>query len=480
MRIADSATPSSISGSFDRPAHGWHPVRSRSLLVAYARTIDVAGAVVGVVWIDAAYDAASAAMAVLGVVVLLSAWAGSGVYEREMGLDAARLIARFVGGTGMAAGFLLAVAYALNLPAALAGPAFWAAGAVTSVGVVGRIALAAIARNWRADGEFSRMTVVVGTTPAAARYIEKAIREGDRIVGVFAPGAETVGTTFAGCPVIGSFADIPHHPALAHVDRIAVASIALPEGEEAQVADILSRLRDFPYEVDLAVGFSGVAVDASSGTGGVRALPVLVRPISGGGALAKVLFDRATAVLLLILLAPILCAIAVAIRLDTPGSALFRQPRPGMGDATIGVFKFRTMHGIDPAGRIETAESDPRVTRVGGFLRRYRLDELPQLINVVIGEMSLVGPRPLPPQAQLDHGVMGDILREHARRRAVKPGITGWAQVNGHEGPCRTAESLRRRIELDLYYIDHWSLWLDLRILWRTIGVVLGGRGGAR
>lgn len=441
--------------------------------MAYARTIDVAGAVGAVAWVNAAYGATPAAMAVLAAVALLFAWTACGVYERDISLDAARLLFRFLGGAGAAIGFLLSVAYALNLPAVLIGPALWGSGAVIAAGAIGRGVLAAVTGRWRADGEFSRMIAVVGTTPAAARYIEKVHRDGDRIVGVFAPGAEAIGTAFAGCPVIGSFADIPRHPVLAHVDRVAVANFALPEGEETKAVDILSRLRSFPYEVDLAVGLSDVADD-------VRTLPVLVRPNSGGGALAKALFDRVAAGLLLILLSPVLCAIAIAIRLDTAGPALFRQPRPGMGEATIGVFKFRTMHGIDPAGRVETAVSDPRVTHVGGFLRRYRLDELPQLINVVIGEMSLVGPRPLPPQAQLDHGVMGDILREHARRRAVKPGITGWAQVNGHEGPCRTAESLQRRIEFDLYYINHWSLWLDLRILWRTIGVVFGRSGGAR
>lgn len=473
MRVADSAASTPISETPDRPTRGWAPVRSRSLLVAYARAIDVAGAVGAVAWVNAVHGATPAAMAVLTGVMLLFAWTACGVYERGMGLDAARLRFRFLAGAGAAIGFFLSVAYVLDLPVALVGAALWGGGAMIAVAAIGRGVLAAVAGRWRADGEFSRMIVVVGTTPAAARYIEKIRRDGDRIVGVFAPDAESIGAVFAGCPVIGSFADIPHHPSLAHVDRVAVANFALSEDEEAKAADILSRLRNFPYEVDLAVGLAGVAGD-------VRAFPVLVRPISGGGALAKALFDRVAAGVLLILLSPVLCTIAIAIRLDTAGPALFRQPRPGMGDATIGVLKFRTMHGIDPAGRIETAESDPRVTRVGGFLRRFRLDELPQLINVVVGEMSLVGPRPLPPQAQLDHGVMGDILREHARRRAVKPGITGWAQVNGHEGPCRTAESLQRRIEFDLYYINHWSLWLDLRILWRTVGVVFGGRGGAR
>lgn len=473
MRVADSAASTPISETSDRPRRRWIPVRSRSLLVACARAIDVVGAVGVVAWINAAHGAIPAAMAVLAIVMLLFAWMACGVYERSMSLDAVRLRFRFLAGAGAAIGFFLSVAYVLNLPAASVGPALWGGGATIAVAAIGRGVLAAVAGRWRADGEFSRMIVVVGTTPAAARYIEKVRRDGDRVVGVFGPDAEAIGTVFAGCPVIGSFADIPRHPALAHVDRVAVANFALSEDEETKAADILSRLRSFPYEVDLAVGLSGAADD-------VRAFPVLVRPMSGVGALAKTLFDRILAGLLLILLLPVLCALAIAIRLDTAGPALFRQPRPGMGDATIGVFKFRTMHGIDPTGRVETAESDPRVTRVGGFLRRYRLDELPQLINVVIGEMSLVGPRPLPSQAQLDHGVMGDILREHARRRAVKPGITGWAQVNGHEGPCRTAESLQRRIEFDLYYINHWSLWLDFRILWRTIGVVFGGRGGVR
>lgn len=442
--------------------------------------MDVVGAIGATAWINAAYDGTVAALAALAAVLLLFAWTVCGVYERAMGLDAVRLFSRLAGGALAAFGLFLAIGYALDLPSGLVGPALRGGGAVVAVAAIGRVVLAAVAGHWRAEGEFSRMILVVGTTLAAARYIEKARRDGDRIVGVFAPDPGTVGGTFAGCPVIGSFADIPGHPALAHVDRVAVANFALPESKEAEVTGVLSRLRSFPYEVDLAIGVSDAAADGASDVGVVKTIPVLARPMSGGAALAKALFDRVAAALLLILLSPILCAVAVAIRLDTPGPALFRQPRSGMGNAMIGVFKFRTMRDVDPAGRVETAECDPRITRVGGFLRRFRLDELPQLINVVIGEMSLVGPRPLPPQAQLDHGVMGDILREHARRRAVKPGITGWAQVNGHEGPCRTAESLQRRIEFDLYYINHWSLWLDVRILWRTVGVVFGRSGGAR
>lgn len=473
MQITRAGLQTPLSNASERSEHGWQPVRSRSLLAAYARVGDIIGAGAVIAWIHAAYDAASAVIAVLTAVALIFAWTESGVYERSVSVDARRLFSRLIGGTTAAAGFLFVVGYFLDPPFAVIAPALWTGGAVMAIAATVRLVLATIARRWRADGGFARMTVVIGTTAAAARYVEQARQDGNKIVGVFAPDGTEIGTTFAGCPIIGTFADIPHHPFLRHVDRVAVANFELPRSEEDGVVDMLRRLRSFPYEVDLAIEPAGTPNLGTQDSAPARALPILVRPLAGGGALVKGLFDRAAATLLLILLSPALCVIAIAIRLDTPGPALFRQPRPGLGEATIGIFKFRTMRSVDLAGTVETVPSDPRITRVGGFLRRYRLDELPQLINVIMGEMSLVGPRPLPPQAQLDHGIMGDILREHARRRAVKPGITGWAQVNGHKGPCRTAESLQQRIELDLYYINHWSFWLDLRILWRTIWVVL-------
>jgi lipopolysaccharide/colanic/teichoic acid biosynthesis glycosyltransferase len=179
-------------------------------------------------------------------------------------------------------------------------------------------------------------------------------------------------------------------------------------------------------------------------------------------------FDTVVAGIVLVLAAPLMAAIAIAIRLDSPGPAIYRQRRVGRGGVEFDLLKFRTMRpGSDPVG-IGTAVStgDPRVTRVGGFLRRTSLDELPNLVNVLRGEMAVVGPRPtIPAQVEL-------YTERQRRRLEVKPGLTGWAQVSGH-----VAIPWDERIELDVWYVEHRSARLDLRILFRTVKQVVLGRG---
>jgi len=197
----------------------------------------------------------------------------------------------------------------------------------------------------------------------------------------------------------------------------------------------------------------------------------VAHPLDAAGAgPAKRVEDLLLGTLFLLLAAPAMLAIALLVRLDSPGPALFRQRRYGFHDRLITVHKFRTMRAecADPRGARQEEHDDSRVTRLGRFLRRTRLDELPQLFDVLRGDMSLVGPRPYPAGMRVDHGSVHAMLARCARRYAVKPGITGWAQVNGLSGPVATEEALRRRVACDLYYIDHWSVALDLRILWRT------------
>lgn len=184
--------------------------------------------------------------------------------------------------------------------------------------------------------------------------------------------------------------------------------------------------------------------------------------------MAKRAFDVAIAGLLVLILSPLLAIIALAVVLDAPGPALYVSERIGKGGRPFSFYKFRSMvHGADRQGRgLEIANADPRITRVGNLLRRTSLDELPQLFNILKGEMSLVGPRPT---------VRSQVERYTAlqrRRLEVLPGVTGWAQVNG-----RNLLSWPQRIELDIWYVDHRSLWLDLRILLLTVPLLLGRRG---
>ena len=169
--------------------------------------------------------------------------------------------------------------------------------------------------------------------------------------------------------------------------------------------------------------------------------------------------------------------IAAAIKLDSPGPVLFRQRRYGLNNEMIEVFKFRTMRAdaTDRNAERLTARNDPRVTRVGAFLRRTSLDELPQFLNVLRGDMSVVGPRPHATAAKAGGLLYPEAVRGYHARHRVKPGITGWAQVNGWRGETETVEQIARRVECDLYYIEHWTVAFDLWIVLRT---VFGGFAG--
>ena len=168
---------------------------------------------------------------------------------------------------------------------------------------------------------------------------------------------------------------------------------------------------------------------------------------------------------------PVLLATALAIRLETPGSVIFRQPRHGYNDRPVMVWKFRSTYAADcdPAARRIVTRDDPRVTRVGRVIRRWSIDELPQLFNVLTGELSLVGPRPHVLAAVSSRQESFEAIVEgYAARHKVRPGITGWAQIHGWRGEIDDPLALRRRVEHDLHYIENWSIWLDLRILAAT------------
>ena len=169
----------------------------------------------------------------------------------------------------------------------------------------------------------------------------------------------------------------------------------------------------------------------------------------------------------LIALSPILLSIAVLIRLESRGPALFRQTRYGFNQEPFQIFKFRSMRTMEDGAKVVAAKrDDPRVTRLGAYLRRFSVDELPQLINVLRGDMSIVGPRP---HAMSHDQRYFDRLSRYARRHNVKPGITGWAQVHGHRGEIANDQQMLSRLEHDLYYVDNWSLWLDIKIVFMTV-----------
>ena len=181
------------------------------------------------------------------------------------------------------------------------------------------------------------------------------------------------------------------------------------------------------------------------------------------------------AISLLLLTLPLFVAIAVLIRIDSAGPVFFRQSRIGRFGVSFDIYKFRSLHVAQADTKAETLVSrgDNRVTRVGRYLRKYSIDELPQILNVILGHMSLVGPRPHAPRAKADGHVYAQAMSEYPLRYRVRPGMTGWAQVNGWRGNTDTIEKLQRRVEYDFQYIENWSMKRDLYILLRTIPSVL-------
>ena len=274
----------------------------------------------------------------------------------------------------------------------------------------------------------------------------------------------------AGAAPLADFAQLEKLIAAGVIDQVLLAA---PARSGAVLEPSLHALRHLPVDVswapeppDLRLPVLGVAH-----IGDVPLVRLVQRPLDGRRYILKSLEDQLLAAAILVFAAPAMLIIALAVRLDSPGPVFFRQQRRGFSQEAIGLLKFRTMYveqcdAADAGVVRQASEGDPRVTRLGRILRRTSLDELPQLLNVLRGEMSLVGPRP---HAIAHDQYYADLIDDYLGRHRVKPGMTGWAQVNGYRGETRTVEQMRRRIELDLQYIDAWSLWLDVRILARTL-----------
>ena len=271
-------------------------------------------------------------------------------------------------------------------------------------------------------------------------------------------------------------AEIVELLAMAGAGAIDTVIVAFNPGDPIDVDALLQQLGTVPVQVAFCANLQGLphSTQALRTLGGIALAVVADRPLQRWDLVLKSVLDRVGACVLMMLAGPLFLAAAVAISCDSPGPLIFRQARSGWGGRPFTVFKFRTMRHL-PEGTVQhqTVRNDPRCTRVGAFLRRNSLDELPQLWNVICGEMSLVGPRPHAEILHAHEHAADAIVGEYAQRHRIKPGMTGWAQIHGLRGALNSEEQLRKRIQLDLYYIDHWSIWLDIKILARTPCVVL-------
>ena len=330
-------------------------------------------------------------------------------------------------------------------------------------------------------GRLARRTAVYGTGPLAEELIaalEQHPAPDLCICGVYDDGSGKRSLrTLAGSRSSGGIEDLI---AFARASRLDLVIVAVPLVEEERLArggppPLRSARRD-----QVARGRHPGPVRPPAHRARRRDRPPRCRrPADPGlGLLAKAVFDKTVGLAAVALLAPVLLAVAAAVKLDSRGPVLFRQKRYGFNNELIDVFKFRSIYvdqGDSSAASLVT-RGDPRVTRVGRFIRRTSLDELPQLFNVLRGDLSLVGPRPHALEAKAENRLYGAVVEDYFARHKVKPGITGWAQVNGWRGETDTVEKIRKRVEHDLYYIDNWSFAFDLLILARTPLALLDNR----
>jgi len=252
-----------------------------------------------------------------------------------------------------------------------------------------------------------------------------------------------------------------------HIDEV---WLALPLRAEERMREVLQMLRHSTVNVRLVpdiFGFHLLNHSVSEGAG-VPVLDLRSSPMQGVNRIIKAVEDRLLALLILVLISPLMILIAIGVKLSSPGPVLFKQKRHGWDGKPIKVYKFRTMkvHEEKDGQVTQATKGDPRVTRFGAFLRRTSLDELPQFFNVLQGRMSIVGPRP---HALAHNEMYKDRVEAYMQRHRVKPGITGWAQVNGWRGETDTLDKMEKRVEYDLYYIENWSLGLDLKIIIMTV-----------
>ena len=339
--------------------------------------------------------------------------------------------------------------------------------------VVERFALVALVGAQMQRGHFDRRTAIVGGGAVAEdliRALDAQAESGVRIVGVFDDrGDMRSDTVVAGYPKLGSVNDLV---AYARTTRLDLIIFTIPITAEDRILQMLAKLWVLPIDIRLSAQASKLRLRprAYSYLGSVPVLDVFDKPMADWDIVAKSLFDRVVGLAMLAALAPVMLGVALAVRLTSPGPVLFRQKRYGFNNELIEVYKFRSMYvNQSDAGAAKlVTRDDPRVTPVGRFIRRTSLDELPQLFNVIKGELSLVGPRPHALQAKAANTLYDQVVDGYFARHKVKPGITGWAQVNGWRGETDTSDKIQKRVEHDLHYIENWSILFDLKIMLAT------------
>jgi len=392
------------------------------------------------------------------------------VLYRALGRQALRvLVAWALAFTILAVGLVLFKASELVSRVWLVG--WFVSGAIVLMAF--RFSLRAVVQQWTREGKLKRRTVIVGGGHDAEVLIEAIHKGADndiRLFGLFDDRIdERSPESVAGLPKLGKVADLIEFARRTRVDLVIVS---MPLSAEKRVLEMLKQLWVLPVDIRLSAHMSKLRLTskAYSYVGDVPVFDVVDRPISDWNLVFKWLFDKVVAITALVLLSPVMVATAIAIKLESKGPVFFRQKRHGFNNELIEIYKFRSMYTdkLDATASKLVTKGDPRVTKVGKFIRKTSIDELPQLFNVLKGELSIVGPRPHALQAKAANQLYYDAVEGYFARHRVKPGMTGWAQIHGWRGETDTVEKIMQRVNHDLHYIENWSLLLDLYIVVMT------------
>ncbi len=320
------------------------------------------------------------------------------------------------------------------------------------IGIFARIALRITLRKLRAKGYNQKNIVIIGEDNLGKKVID-TLSQAD----------------WAGFHIKAVFTDGKKLSEYVKNETIDDVWIALPLKEEDKVKQILKELMDTTVNIRLVPDIFGFSLLNHSITeiAGLPVIELTSSPMNTGNSFIKSIEDKILASLILILISPIMLLVAIGVKMSSSGPIFFKQRRYGLSGESIWVWKFRSMTVCeDDAAFKQATANDKRVTKFGAFIRRTSLDELPQFINVLQGQMSIVGPRPHPVKLNEE---FRQLIPKYMLRHIVKPGITGWAQINGYRGETETLEKMEQRIVYDLYYIDNWSLWFDLKIIFLTV-----------
>jgi Undecaprenyl-phosphate glucose phosphotransferase len=471
----------------------WRNARQRHasrLAAHYFRSLDVlvvAGVTLLCAWAAASGPLLHAPLSqplpfALGALTILGLLRSLGCYRFARGQQTVLHLASVAAIVAAGAVVAMATGWALQGPdAQWAAWMVWAGLVLVTLNAL-HIGWSDIVARWRASGALTPNIVLVGATRHAEALIREALKRRDlNVLGIFDDRLARSPRAIEGVPVLGTADDLLTHKMTPYVDRIV---LAIDPKAEARVRDLTARLRTLPNEVSLVIEPRDEA-ERRTALNRLAAAPLadVQGPVDDDRrAFNKRLQDMIFGLTALVLLSPIMAGVALAIRMDSPGPIFFRQRRHGFNHEEIVVWKFRSMkqESADATASRQVTHDDDRVTRIGKFIRKTSLDELPQLLNVITGEMSLVGPRPHAIGMKTGHVESARLVAEYAHRHRIKPGMTGWAAVNGSRGPLHTAQDVRRRVQLDIDYVENQSFWLDLWIMAVTLPVLLGDRAAVR